>query len=40
MSKKNVRWYKKGKNKRIKMNVSVTIYKEKKEKDFRMVILP
>ena len=22
------------------MNVSVTIYKEKKEKDFRMVILP
>lgn len=22
------------------MNVSVTIYKEKKEKDFRMIILP
>ena len=22
------------------MNVSITIYKEKKEKDFRMVILP
>ena len=22
------------------MNISITIYKEKKEKDFRMVILP
>jgi len=25
---------------RVKMNISITIYKEKKKKDFRMVILP
>ncbi len=40
MSKKNVRWYKKKIKIGEKMDIIVRISKEKKEKDFRMVVIP
>ena len=40
MNKKNVRWYKKKIKIGEKMDIMVRISKEKKEKDFRMVVIP